>query len=187
MSVPLSVVVFHLFYWSSSVGAETTAIPRYYSEAMPFFWILAAAGLLHFCSTRKRIIFTIVLLPLLTAWNVNFSTLPRLKRGKNLYNISRQDLEHIQSEAAPGSLVFVEARYWTDFASLSWSNAATLDGDYVFARRRTPRSQALLRRQFADRKVYYYDRQAIRQLEEAPAHPISPPPPDPSISLPPPP
>ena len=56
------------------------------------------------------------------------------------------------------ALIFVHSDYWTAYASLSWLNALTLDGDVIYAKDRGPVENAQVVGDFPGRTVYYYER-----------------------------
>jgi 4-amino-4-deoxy-L-arabinose transferase-like glycosyltransferase len=154
----LLLVAAHMAYWARSGGGVYG--PRYYSEGLPFLWIVAARGLLKFGATvwPRRLIK--VALPVLILWGIVFATYPRMIDGFNLFNITRRDASLIATANIHHALVFVRSRYWTDYANLAWLNHPNLsDGDIIFAQDSGSMANQYLMQAYPDRTVYYYDRQ----------------------------
>jgi 4-amino-4-deoxy-L-arabinose transferase-like glycosyltransferase len=153
---PLGLIAAYIFYWTTNTGLYGT---RYYSEAMPFLWILAARALLKLGRRtwlRKTIM---VALPLLTAWGILLPTFTRILDGRGVYGLTRQNHDAIAAADIHQALIFVSTRDWTDYASLSWLNEPDLSGDLVFAKD----IGAIINKEIIDgfpaRSVYYYDPQ----------------------------
>ena len=156
----------HGAYWTRSAGLYG---PRYYAEAMPFVWLLAARALLklgRFTSARRAIQ---VLLPLCMLWGIAVSIGPRFNQGRNLYNISRADATLIQAADLHNALVFVASPYWTDYARLSWLNHPLLEpGAVIFARDLGVNSNLQVASQFPGRAIYSFDRLRSPALRACP-------------------
>jgi 4-amino-4-deoxy-L-arabinose transferase-like glycosyltransferase len=159
-----SLVAAQIAYWAR---ADTLYGPRYYAEAMPFLWIIAARGLLKLGSTAWRRRAIKLALPLLVAWSVIFTIEPRALKGRGFFDISRRDADAIAAAAPHHALVFVAAPYWTAYANLAWLNSPNLDGDVVFAQDRGKVENARVIEDFAGRTVYYYDRARQPALRRA--------------------
>jgi hypothetical protein len=154
----LLLVAAYMTYWARSGGGVYG--PRYYSEGLPFLWLVAARGLLKFGATKwpRRLIKAA--LPVLILWGVVFATYPRMIGGFNLFDITRRDASLIASADIHHALVFVYSLHWTDYASLGWLNRPNLaDGDIIFAQDFGPLADQFLIQAYPGRKVYYYDRQ----------------------------
>ena len=162
---PLMLIAAHLLYWargSSFYG------PRYYAEAMPFLWILAARGLLKVCTVKdpwprrfqdapRRVIY--VALPLLIAWNIVYTLEPRFLRGFEDYRAARRALNTIAQADVHHALVFVRAPIWQDYTNLGWLNAPNpADGDIIFAYDFGTGGNDYLSAIYPDRTVYFFDR-----------------------------
>jgi 4-amino-4-deoxy-L-arabinose transferase-like glycosyltransferase len=153
---PLLLIAAHLLYWargSSFYG------PRYYAEAMPFLWIVAARGLIKVCAFKwpRRLVY--VALPLLIAWNVVFTIEPRFLEGFTRYRIGRADVNAIAAAELQHALIFVRAEDWSDYAHLAWLNKPRpATGDLIFVYDFGPLGNARIMEAFPDRQVYYYDR-----------------------------
>jgi 4-amino-4-deoxy-L-arabinose transferase-like glycosyltransferase len=132
--------------------------PRYYAEAMPFLWIIAARGLIKFAAGKWRRRAVMLALPVLLAWSIIFTLEPRALQGRGLFGISRRDANTIAVAGPHNALIFVHSDYWTAYASLSWLNALTLDGDVIYAKDRGPVENAQVIDNFPGRVVYYYER-----------------------------
>jgi 4-amino-4-deoxy-L-arabinose transferase-like glycosyltransferase len=160
----VSLIVAQIAYWAR---ADTLYGPRYYAEAMPFLWIIAARGLIKFGSTTWRRRGIKLALPLLVAWSAIFTIEPRALKGRGFFDISRRDADAIAAAAPHHALVFVAGTHWTAYASLSWLNAPNLDGDIVFAQNRGDVENTQVVEDFAGRTVYYYDRARQPALQPA--------------------
>jgi hypothetical protein len=156
---PALLVAGHLLFWASSAGLYG---PRYYAEGMPFLWLLAARGLLKASAWRPGRTLVKVGLTVCIAWGVIFVTGPRLLAGRGLYDITREDVRQIASAGIHHALVFVQTDYWTDYARLSWLNAADLEaGDNIFAKDLDPETNQHVTSSFPGREVRYYDRHRL--------------------------
>lgn len=155
MIPPAALIAAHLLYWARSGGLYG---PRYYSEGLPFLWLVAARGLTKIGSTPwpRRVLK--VLLPILILWTIG-DTEAHLLQGFSLYNIDRHDTNLIAAADLHHALVFVSTSYWTDFANLAWLNQPLPDrGDIIFAKDSGEAADNSIAQQYPDRKVYYYDR-----------------------------
>jgi 4-amino-4-deoxy-L-arabinose transferase-like glycosyltransferase len=151
---PLGLIAAYMLYWTTNTGLYGT---RYYSEAMPFLWILAARALLKM-ETRKWLRRTImVALLLVTAWGILFLTFTRILDGRGVYGLTRKDHDVIAAADIHQALIFVSTRDWTDYASLSWLNEPDLSGDLIFAKDMGVIINKEIMAGFLDRSVYYYD------------------------------
>ncbi len=158
MLPPILLIGAHLLYWargSSFYG------PRYYAEAMPFLWLIAARGLIKVCATPhpwpRRVVY--VALPLLIAWNLVYVVEPRFLQGFAEYRSARRAVNTIAQADLQHALVFVHADRWHDYADLGWLNAPHLaDGNVIFAYDFGPLGNAAVINAFPDRQVYYFDR-----------------------------
>ena len=151
---PLFLIAAHLAYWARA-GPFFGA--RYYSEGMPFLWLLAARGLLKFSAGTVRLQLVRLALPALLAWNLAAQIQPRLAEGRGLYDISRRDPAFAAAAGLRGALVFVRIRKWTEYATFSWLNSPFLDGDVIFVRDMGGVVNAEIIRNFPGRDVYVYD------------------------------
>lgn len=153
---PVLLIAAHLAYWAR--GGSLYG-PRYYAEAMPFLWIVAARGLIKLAAARwpRRLIFAA--LPLLIGYSAVFTIEPRLLDGADRYARLRVDVDRIAAARLKHALVFVRANYWIDYASLAWQNAVLLDASNVlFAYDYGPISNEAIQQACPGRRVYYYDR-----------------------------
>ncbi len=151
---PLALIAAYMLYWTTITGIYGT---RYYSEAMPFLWILVARALLKMekrAWLRRTIM---VALPLLIAWGILLPTIARILDGRGVYGLTRQDRDAITAADIHQALIFVSTIDWTDYASLSWLNEPDLSGDLVFAKDMGVIINAEIMVGFPDRTVYYYD------------------------------
>ena len=153
---PAVLICAYLAYWAR--GSSVYG-PRYYAEAMPFLWLVVARGLLKVGAWRVGAVAVKVALPLCVAWGILYQTGPRLLANRGLYGITRDDAGRIEAAGIHHGLVLVRSKWWTDYANLSWLNAATLEaGDNVFAEDRGEEANQAVAEHFPDRHVYYYDR-----------------------------
>jgi hypothetical protein len=159
-----SLIVAQVAYWAR--GSSLYG-PRYYAEALPFLWLIAARGLIKFSSGAWRRRAVMLALPVLLAWSIVFTLEPRILQGIGLFDITRHDAREIAAVAPYNALVFVRSDYWTSYAALSWLNAPTLDGQVVFAKDSGPVVNARVIEDFPGRTVYYYDRQQRPALRSA--------------------
>ena len=158
MLPPILLVGAHLLYWargSSFYG------PRYYAEAMPFLWLIAARGLIKVCATPnpwpRRVVY--VVLPLLIAWNIVYAIEPRFLRGFAEYRSARRAVNTLAQANLNHALVFVHADRWYDYADLGWLNAPNLtESSVIFAVDFGPLGNAAVIEAFPDRQIYYFDR-----------------------------
>jgi hypothetical protein len=164
MLPPILLVGAYLWYWargSSFYG------PRYYAEAMPFLWLIAARGLIKVCATPnvwprrfqdvpRRVVY--VALPLLIAWNIVYGIEPRFVQGFAEYRAARRGVNTVAQADLKHALVFVHADHWRDYADLGWLNAPNLaDSNVIFAVDFGPSGNAAVINAFPDRQVYYFD------------------------------
>lgn len=158
---PAVLVSAYLAYWA---GASSAYGPRYYAEAMPFLWLVLARGLLKASAWRVGSLAAKLALPLCVIWGILYQTGPRLQEDRGLYGITREDERRIQAAGIHGGLVFVRSEWWTDYASLSWMNAATLEaGDNVYAEDLGEEANLAVAAHFPERPVYYYVRRALEE------------------------
>jgi 4-amino-4-deoxy-L-arabinose transferase-like glycosyltransferase len=158
MLPPIMLIGAHFLYWargSSFYG------PRYYAEAMPFLWLIAARGLIKICALKnpwpRRVVY--VALPLLIAWNIVYVIEPRFIAGFAQYRSARRAINTIAQADVHHALIFVQSQQWQDYADLGWLNAPHLpDGDLIFAYDFGPLGNARVIAAFPDRAVYYFDR-----------------------------
>jgi hypothetical protein len=151
----VALVVAQAAYWAR--GSSLYG-PRYYAEAMPFLWIIAARGLIKFAAGKWRRRAVMLALPVLLAWSIIFTLEPRALQGRGLFGISRRDANAIAAAGPHNALIFVHSDYWTAYASFSWLNALTLDGDVIYAKDRGPVENAQVIGDYPGRAVYYYER-----------------------------
>jgi len=155
---PMVLIGAHFLYWargSSFYG------PRYYAEAMPFLWLIAARGLIKVCALAnpwpRRMVY--VALPLLIAWNIVYVIEPHFVTGFAQYRSARRAVNTVAQAGVHHALIFVQAAAWQDYADVGWLNAPNLpDGDLIFAYDFGPLGNARVIQAFPDRAVYYFDR-----------------------------
>ena len=128
---PLALVAAHLAYWAR---AGEFFGGRYYSEGMPFLWLLAARGILKFSSGSWRLLIVRAALPALLAAAIFFQILPRFIQGHGLYGISRENIAASGAAGLHDALVFIDIKTWKDYANFSWLNSPFLDNDVIFVR-----------------------------------------------------
>lgn len=157
MLPPILLITAQLLYWargSSFYG------PRYYAEAMPFLWLIAARGLMKVCATPnpwpRRVVY--VALPVLIAWNIVYVLEPHFLRGFAEYRSARRAVNTVAQANLKHALVFVHADRWYDYANLGWLNTPHLeDGDLIFAYDFGPSGNAAVIKAYPGRQVYYFD------------------------------
>jgi 4-amino-4-deoxy-L-arabinose transferase-like glycosyltransferase len=149
-------IVAQMAYWAR--GSSLYG-PRYYAEALPFLWLIAARGLIKFSSGLWRRRAVMLALPVLLAWSIVFTLEPRILDGIGLFDITRHDARTIAASEPHNALVFVRSDYWTSYAALSWLNAPALDGNIIFAKDRGEIENQRVIEDFPGRALYYYDRQ----------------------------
>ena len=166
VSLVLLLVAAYMAYWARSGGGVYG--PRYYSEGMPFLWIVAARGLLKLGATIRPRRLIKAALPVLLLWSVVMATYPRMLGGFQLFNITRRDAGLIVGANIHHALVFVRSPHWTAYASLGWLNQPNLsDGDIIFAQDLGSLANQYLKQAYPDRQVYYYDRESSIPLVAA--------------------
>jgi hypothetical protein len=151
---PAALILAHLAYWAR---AGEFFGGRYYSEGMPFLWLLAARGLLKFASGKGRLRLVRAALPLLLAGSIFFQILPRLIEGRGLYGIRRAPVDAVAAAGLHDALVFIRIRAWTDYATFSWLDDPALAGDVIFLRDIGRIGDRGLIARFPGRAVYIFD------------------------------
>jgi 4-amino-4-deoxy-L-arabinose transferase-like glycosyltransferase len=154
---PLALILIYLAYWAR---AGEFYGGRYYSEGMPFLWLLAARGLLKFSAGKWRLRLVRAVLPIFLVWSILFQIEPRLLRGRGLYGITREYSSAVITAGLHDALVFVHIRRWTDYAAFAWLNDPDLDGDVIFVRDLGGDRNAQMIRVFPGREVFFFDRDA---------------------------
>jgi 4-amino-4-deoxy-L-arabinose transferase-like glycosyltransferase len=145
----------HLAYWANSGGLYGV---RYYTEAAPFLWLVAARGLLKLSAWTWPRRLVELLLPVWMLWGLMTVTLPRFLEGRSLYNINRQRANQVDAAHLHGALVFVVASYWTDYANLNWLNPPDLEhGDVIFAYSLGEVQDQIVLANFPGKTAYRYD------------------------------
>ncbi len=150
---PAALVAAYLAYWAR---AGDFFGGRYYSEAMPFLWLLAARGILKFSTGKWRLRFVRAALPALLAAGIFLQILPRFVRGHGLYGISRENLNASGAAGLRDALVFINIKTWKDYANFSWLNSPFLDSDVIFVRAMGVDRDSQIIDAFPGRDVYYY-------------------------------
>ena len=154
--LPAALIAAHWLYWARG---ESLYGPRYYSEALPFLWIIGARGLIKFGSLTWPRRAIAIALPVLIGYSIFFTILPRFDKGRGFNNMTRHDIDVITAAGIHHAVIFVHADYWTDYGSLAWANPPNPgNGDLIFAQDFGPLVNAEVLKAYPDRKVYYYDR-----------------------------
>jgi hypothetical protein len=154
LAPPLALILFQLAYWAR---AGSFYGGRYYSEGMPFLWLLAARGLLKLAAGKWRTRLVRLALPVLLAWGIAFQIQPRFAEGRGLYGITGEAPAEVAAAGLRNALVFVRTGKWTDFANLSCLNSPWLDGEVVFVRDMGSWGNADIIDFFPGRKFYLFD------------------------------
>ncbi len=158
----LALIAAQTGYWAVGGGLYGA---RYYAEAAPFLWIVASRGLLKVGARPVGRVLVKVVLPLLVAWGILFSLMPRFEEGRGLYGITRQDARAIEAAGLTNALVFVHTEHWTDYASLSWLNEPSIaESEVIFARDLGRWWNRSVMKTYPDRSVYRYSRYATDPL-----------------------
>lgn len=150
---PAILITAYTAYWASSGGAYG---PRYYAEALPFLWILAARGVLKFAQypVNKWIIRAALLV--FTMWNITMVTRPAFENARDLYNINRDYVRLVEKSNVRHAIVFVTSNYWTDYASLAWDNPVNLaKANIIYARDIGPTANGIIMAAFPGREIYH--------------------------------
>jgi hypothetical protein len=150
---PLALIAAHLAYWAR---AGEFFGGRYYSEGMPFLWLLAARGILKFSCGKWRLLIVRAALPALLAVGILFEILPRFVRGRGLYGISRENLTASGAAELHNALVFIRIRSWEEYANFSWLNSPFLDDDVIFVRDLGETRNIQIIESLPGREIYYY-------------------------------
>jgi len=163
--VPLAALVAaHGLYWVRGSGIYG---PRYWYEAVPFLWLLAAQGLVKLWDRveRKRITRAAVVAALaaLLALNVTTTIPARFSLWRGLYFVTDEPWRAVQSAQLHNALVIVQNKLWTDYGAVLWVNSPTLDDDLVFARDQGEDKNAAVMAQYPGRQVYWLDGTRLRQ------------------------
>lgn len=155
-------------YWIQGSGLYG---PRYYYEALPLVWLLAARGLLKLWRglprpSNRRIRLRLamqVALAALVAINALGVIPMRLALWRGLYGITRAPGRQIAQLDIHNALIFVRIRHWGDYSELAWTNNLSLDSDIVFALDEGPPANAIVLAAYPERRVF---RLANNVLEE---------------------
>ena len=148
-----TLIIAYRAYWASSGGMFG---PRYYAEALPFLWILAARGVLKFAQfpVNKWIIRAALLV--FTMWNIIMVTKPAFENARDLYNINRDFVRLVEKAGVQHAIVFVTSDYWTDYASLAWNNPARLEkAEIIYARDIGSKTNGVIIEAFPGRNIYH--------------------------------
>ena len=150
---PAALIAAYTAYWASSGGIYG---PRYYAEALPFLWILAARGVMKFAQYPVNKWIIRVALLVFTLWNIVMVTRPAFDNARDLYNINRDPVRLVEQAGVQHAIVFVASDYWTDYASLAWDNPANLaKADIIYARDIGPVANGKIITAFPGREIYY--------------------------------
>jgi len=152
---PAALIAAYTAYWASSGGIYG---PRYYAEALPFLWILAARGVMKFAQYPVNKWIIRVALLVFTLWNIVMVTRPAFDNARDLYNINRDPVRLVEQAGVRHAIVFVTSDYWTDYASLGWNNPANLaKADIIYARDIGLESNGKIMAAFPGRDIYHLD------------------------------
>jgi hypothetical protein len=152
----LLLIAAYFAYWARGNGLYG---PRYYAEAMPFLWLLAARGLIKLChfTWPRRIVY--VVLPLFIALTIATLIEPRFVQSFAEYRAARRDVDALARAKVHHALVFVHAPIWSDYGNLGWLNNVNVDtSDVIYVHDIDPLANQVVINAYPDRKVYYYDR-----------------------------
>jgi hypothetical protein len=146
--------------------------PRYYYEAMPLLWLLAARGLLKLwrllAGRAKMRALMAVALAVVVAVNV-LGVLPaRFALWHGLHGITRQPYRQIAQLDLQNALIFVRIRHWGDYSELAWTNALSLDGELVFALDEGEEANRAVIAAYPGRRVFYLVDGALTEVKEGP-------------------
>lgn len=149
----VTLIAAYMVYWASSGGMFG---PRYYAEALPFLWILAARGVLKFAQYPINKWIIRVALLVFTMWNIIMVSKPAFDNARDLYNINRDYVRLVERADIHHAIVFVTSNYWTDYANLSWNNPANLEkADIIYARDIGSNSNGVIIEAFPGRDIYH--------------------------------
>jgi hypothetical protein len=149
--------------------------PRYYYEAVPLMWLLAARGLLKLWRALSQP--TAVRAYLLAGMRVGLAVLiglgalgvmpARFEAWRGLYGITREPRRQIArlDTLQRNALIFVRIHHWGDYSELAWTNSLALDGDIVFALDEGPQANDAVRAAFPGRRVFYLDGHVLTELK----------------------
>jgi len=150
---PAALIAAYTAYWASSGGIYG---PRYYAEALPFLWILAARGVMKFAQYPVNKWIIRVALLVFTLWNIVMVTRPAFDNARDLYNINRDPVRLVEQVGVQHAIVFIASDYWTDYASLAWDNPANLaKADIIYARDIGPVANGKIMAAFPGRDIYH--------------------------------
>jgi hypothetical protein len=153
MVPPVLLAMAHTTYWAASTA-------RYYSEGMPFLWILAARGLIKFGATTWTRRLVKLALPIVITWSILSVINPKFEQDRGLYGITRHDANAVAAAGLHNALVFVHGDYWTMYANLSWLNQPILkNNSVILAEDRGPAENSRVIADYPGRPVYYYNRE----------------------------
>jgi 4-amino-4-deoxy-L-arabinose transferase-like glycosyltransferase len=154
----LCLVVAYLFYWIGSPARLWG--PRYYFEAFPGLWLLAAVGLVktwELARPRQRWVRVALAaaVAVLFAVNVMVNIPYRFREAHGFYGISRAQLKPIEAADLHNALVIVYADRWLEYGALMAGMGPLLDDDIVYARGSSPDIDAQVVAEFPGRTVHY--------------------------------
>ncbi len=149
----VALVLAHMAYWVQGSGLYG---PRYYYEALPLLWLLAAHGLLKaWYMLKNRTGLVRAALAIMVAANV-LGVLPaRLAVWHGLYGVTRQPRQQMAQLGLHNALVFVHIRHWSDYSELAWTNDPSLAGDVIFVLDEGPTANAAVIAAYPNRHVFY--------------------------------
>jgi 4-amino-4-deoxy-L-arabinose transferase-like glycosyltransferase len=154
----VAIVIAQGAYW---IQGSSLYGPRYYYEALPLLWLLAARGLLKLwrllqtLKDRRGLMAMRLALAVLIGINV-LGTMPlRFDLWRGLYGVSREPRQQIAQLDIHNALILVHIRHWGDYSELAWTNNLSLDGDVVFALDEGIEADDAVIAQYPGRRVFY--------------------------------
>lgn len=148
----LGMIVGFLFFHTAGRGDFG---PRYYSEGLPFLWMLAAWGLVRMRKLTSAVPYVLpAVFALLVLYGFFTVTWPFLRQRQGLHAVSRQTVNLIERHSVQDAVVFVAPQPPELFASITWSQPPTLDGSIVYLRDKDPQDRMRILEKVGRRNAY---------------------------------
>jgi 4-amino-4-deoxy-L-arabinose transferase-like glycosyltransferase len=165
-------VVAYLFYWIGSPARLWG--PRYYFEGFGGLWLLAAVGLIKaWDSVRKRWVAVpraalVAAIVLITAAQMAINLPGRMQEAHGFYGITRSQLHPILEADLENALVIVYAERWLEYGAMLAEMGPLLDDNVIYARGSTPKADAAVIAEYADRTVFYLSQGQLTTTRPSP-------------------
>ncbi len=155
-------------YW---IQGSSLYGPRYYYEALPLLWLLAARGLLKLWRLAPKLArpALCVFLAVMVGWNVLAQMPAHFNRWRGLYGVDHSMQQRIAQLDIHNALIFVHIHHWGDYSELAWTNTLSLDGDIVFALDEGTKANNAVIASYPGRRVFLLDGNILAELRDLPS------------------